>query len=124
MAPEELARRLYAQESGIVVVDVRPEEEYNAFHIRGAVNVQLPDLPVFIAQQPEQFLKILYSNGMTHPAQARDALSRMGYQNVYILTDGFKGFIDRCLKPVSLRAEPMPESGANQIRAWRAFFYS
>ena len=65
---------------------------------------------------------VLYSNGMTHPAQARDALARMGFQNVFMLTDGLQGFVDRCLKPVSLRSEPLTESQAARVRAWRAFF--
>jgi thiosulfate/3-mercaptopyruvate sulfurtransferase len=59
---------------------------------------------------------------MTHPAQARDALFRRGYRNVYILTDGLRGFIDRCLKPVSLRGEPLSSDEAATIQAWRGFF--
>ncbi|HIJ56222.1 MAG TPA: YeeE/YedE family protein [Deltaproteobacteria bacterium] len=121
--PEELADYLMNGIPGILVVDVRPSQEYRQFHIRGALNVQLPDLPVF-AEQSESAQKIvLYSNGMTHPAQARDALFRMGYTNVFILTDGLTGFADRCLKPVSLRTEPLPVYSANQINRWRAYFY-
>jgi len=36
--PEELADRLMAGEPGLTVVDVRPVDEYAAFHIRGAIN--------------------------------------------------------------------------------------
>jgi thiosulfate/3-mercaptopyruvate sulfurtransferase len=67
---------------------------------------------------------VLYSNGMTHPAQAADALYRMGFENVYILTDGLKGFIEICLKPVSLRSEPVPAELAARIKEWRRFFYA
>ena len=121
--PEELADYLISGSPNISVVDVRPPQEYRQFHIRGAVNVQLPDLPVFAEQNRSARKIVLYSNGMTHPAQARDALSRMGYSNVFILTDGLTGFIDRCLKPVSLREEPLPELSANQVNQWRAYFY-
>ena len=65
---------------------------------------------------------VLYSNGMTHPAQARDALARLGFRNVYILTDGLQGFIETCLKPVSLRSEPLPDDLAEKINQWRQFF--
>ena len=65
---------------------------------------------------------VLYSNGMTHPVQARDSLYRSGYTNAYILTDGLNGFIERCLTPVSLRDEILPEETADRIRSWRTFF--
>jgi len=124
LEPEELASELYNKNPNIVVADVRPAQEYAAFHIRGAVNVQLPDLPEFAEQHKQKDMIVLYSNGMTHPAQARDSLFRLGYRNVYILTDGLTGFIERCLKPVSLRSGPMPPETASQIAAWRDYFYT
>ena len=65
---------------------------------------------------------VLYSNGMTHPAQARDSLKRLGHENVFILTDGLVGFIEQCLKPVSLRDEPVPPITAEKIGVWRGYF--
>ena len=59
---------------------------------------------------------------MTHPVQARDSLYRDGFQNVYILTDGLNGFIEKCLTPVSLRDEILPSGTSDKIKAWRAFF--
>jgi len=60
---------------------------------------------------------------MTHPAQAREALFHEGYRNVVILTDGLTGFLERCLKPVSLRPEPVDIETADRIRAWRDYFH-
>ena len=120
--PEELAEDLSTGVAGVIAVDIRPEIEFYRFHIRGAVNVQMPDLPAFAAHRRAARRIVLYSNGMTHPAQARDALVRLGYSNIYILTDGLNGFMDRCLKPISLRREPLPETAANKIAFWRAFF--
>jgi thiosulfate/3-mercaptopyruvate sulfurtransferase len=75
-----------------------------------------------LAPYKNQRLIVLYSNGMTHPAQARDSLFRMGFSTVYFLTDGLKGFLETCLKPVSLRSEPVSEILSFKINAWRAFF--
>jgi len=75
-----------------------------------------------LAPHKNRGLIVLYSNGMTHPAQARDSLSRQGYGNVYLLTDGLQGFMERCLKPVSLRSEPLTPEAAARVRAWRAYF--
>jgi 3-mercaptopyruvate sulfurtransferase SseA len=123
VAPEELAAALYNRDPAFLAVDIRPVEEYNAFHIRGAVHVPMPDLPVFVSAHADKSRIVLYSNGMVHPAQARDSLYRAGARNVFILTDGLDGFIDQCLKPVSLRAVPPTAEAAKQINAWRAFFY-
>ncbi len=121
--PEALAAALYNRDPRLLVVDIRPVAEYNAFHIRGAVQVDMPDLPAFVSAHADKTRIVLYSNGMVHPAQARDALYRSGARNVFILTDGLDGFIDQCLKPVSLRATPPPAEAAKQIKAWRTFFY-
>jgi thiosulfate/3-mercaptopyruvate sulfurtransferase len=121
--PEDLADRLMAGEKGLLLVDIRPAEEFEAFHLRGAVNIALTDLPAALAPHKNVGLIVLYSNGMTHPAQARDSLARMGFGNVYILTDGLQGFVDRCLKPVSLHLEPLSAAQATKVNAWRWHFY-
>ena len=120
--PEELADALADGEKGLVVVDVRPPEEFRKFNIRGALNVELKDLADFVRPYKNSGRLVLYSNGMTHPAQARDSLARLGYHNVYILTDGLAGFMERCLKPVSLRKEPLSAADAVKVAKWRRFF--
>ncbi len=120
--PEELADRLMAGEPDLVVVDVRPAAEFNAFHIPGALNVPLAELAEALQPYKNKGLIVLYSNGMTHPAQARDSLQRLGFGHVYLLTDGLQGFRDRCLKPVSLRPEPLTPVDAARVNAWRTYF--
>lgn len=122
--PEALADRLMSGEAGIVVVDIRPQAEYELFHIRGAINVPLTDLIDTLQPYKGEGVIVLYSNGMTHPAQARDSLQRQGFGNVYLLTDGLQGFRERCLKPVSLRSEPLMPNVAARVNAWRTYFSS
>lgn len=122
IAPEALAGRLMNNEPGLVVVDIRSPAEFAEFHLRGAVNIRLVDLPYKLAPYQNKGTIILYSNGMTHPAQARDALFRLGFQNVLLLTDGLDGFIQACLKPVSLRSENVSPTLAQSIQACRAYF--
>ncbi|MBU4315867.1 MAG: YeeE/YedE family protein [Proteobacteria bacterium] len=120
--PQELADRLLGGDPSIMLVDIRTPAEFIKFHLRSAVNVQVADLPVALSPYKNQGLLVLYSNGMTHPAQARDSLFRLGFSNVYLLTDGLEGFIKTCLKPVSLRSEPLSPVLEEKINAWRAFF--
>jgi thiosulfate/3-mercaptopyruvate sulfurtransferase len=121
ISPAQLANRLMAQEP-MLVVDIRTAEEFKAFHIKGARNVAMADLPAFLDANNTDKPVVLYSTGMTHPAQARDSLAAAGYSNLYILTDGLKGFIDQCLTPVSLRSEELTTDQADRVRAWRAYF--
>ena len=121
--PEELADRVLGGDRSLLLVDVRPNAEYTAFHIRGAVNIPLPDLATRLEPYRQGYVIVLYSNGMTHPAQARDSLARLGFPHVYILTDGLNGFMERCLKPVSLRSTLVSPMMAEKIRRWRDFFY-
>lgn len=120
--PQELADRLMAKEPGLVLIDTRTPAEYQTFHLKGAVNVTLEGLADYLEPTKNQGLVVLYSNGMVHPAQARDSLARQGHTNVYFLTDGLKGFFEECLKPVSLRLDPVSPDQTTRIKAWRAFF--
>lgn len=122
MEPEDLARRITSGQPGLILADVRSKEEFQRFHIRTARHIPLADLPQALSPYRAEGMIVLYSNGMTHPAQARDVLERMGFANVYILTDGLTGFIDRCLRPVSLRSAPVSAAAAEEIRGWQAFF--
>ncbi len=124
LEPEELADHLLRGNTKLLLVDIRPAEEYQAFHLKGALNLPLNQLAEALTSYKNKELIVLYSNGMTHPAQARDSLYRQGYRNIYILTDGLKGFLERCLKPVSLRDEPPPPAVAAQVMAWRQYFGS
>jgi len=122
--PEQLADRLTADQPDLILVDVRPVDEFAAFHIKGAVNISLADLADYLQPYKNADTIVLYSNGMTHPAQARDSLYRSGFTNAYILTDGLNGFIERCLKPVSLRNEPLSEDMVLKVNNWRSYFLS
>jgi len=120
--PEELADRMMSGEPDLLVVDVRSPREYASFHLKGAVNVPLEELAAYLAAYKNSGLIVLYSNGMTHPAQARDSLARLGFNNVYFLTDGMTGFSQRCLKPVSLRRAPVSRETAEKVKGWREYF--
>lgn len=120
--PDELAERLLTGDPALLLIDIRTPGEFAAFHIPGAMNVSAADLPEFLAPHKNSGTIVLYSNGMTHAAQARDALARMGFANAYLLTDGLQGFIEQVLKPASLRRTPVSEAQATKINAWRTFF--
>jgi len=58
---EELLRR--TREGSVVVIDVRPPEEYRAAHIPGAVSVPLEELEARIRQLPARKEVVAYCRG-------------------------------------------------------------
>jgi thiosulfate/3-mercaptopyruvate sulfurtransferase len=107
MTPAELVASVLADPASVAIVDVRPADEYAAFHLASSVNL---DLPRLLGPEGDRFLAantqrkvLLVSNGMTHPAQAWTELARRGHANVRILEDGIDGLRDRELTPPSLR---------------------
>ncbi len=107
VTPDALASMMLDTPEKLLIVDVRPAEEFAAFSLPGAVNL---DLVALLGPRGDEVLDaaadktvVLVSNGMTHPAQAWVALTQAGRTNVRILEDGLTGFVARELTPPSLR---------------------
>jgi rhodanese-related sulfurtransferase len=85
---EELQRRL--RERSVVLVDVRPEEEYHAGHIRGALSIPLGELGRRLGELPARREIVAYCRG-PYCVMAFDAvrsLRRRG-RRARRLVDGF-----------------------------------
>ena len=54
------AKALLDQKKRLAFIDVRPREQYDDLHIRGAVSVPLIDLPKRLAEVPKQIPVVLY----------------------------------------------------------------
>lgn len=116
IATRELADRMLAAASApadFVLVDVRPQTEFDAFHLPGAVRLSLPELlgrpgDELRARHPGKTL-VLYSNGPAHPAQAWVELRRRGVADVLVLDGGLDAFVADELTPPSLRRVPGQE---------------
>lgn len=127
--PRELADRMLAKKGDTVLVDVRPSEEFVAWHLPGAVNLSVPRVlgaegEALLAGAGDK-LVVLYSNGMVHPGQAWAELARRGHSNVRVLEGGLTDFKREVLTPPSLRG-PISEARAKAERprflAAKAFF--
>jgi rhodanese-related sulfurtransferase len=51
---------LLQQNKPMTFIDVRPKEQFDELHIRGAVSIPLRDLPSRLASVPKQDLLVLY----------------------------------------------------------------
>ena len=79
--PRELKRRI-AGGDDVVVVDVRPREEFEAGHIAGAVSIPLEELSDRLDELPDDVEVIAYCRGpyCVLAPEAVDRLSRAGRQ--------------------------------------------
>ncbi|MCU0863612.1 MAG: rhodanese-like domain-containing protein [Planctomycetes bacterium] len=119
---DELLHELLTGSPGLLLVDVRPADEFAAWHLPGAVNLGVPELcgaagAALFATSPR--LVVLYSNGPAHPGQAWVELQRQGRTNVKVLAGGLDEFRDHVLCPPSLRATAAPSAAAGASSAWQ-----
>ncbi len=79
-----------ARRGEAVVIDVRPEDEYEAGHIAGAINVPLESLPRFLKKLPKEQDVVAYCRGpyCLLAFEAVEKLRRKGYR-ARRLEDGF-----------------------------------
>lgn len=93
------------------VLDVRPEAEYNLFHIEGSQNIPLDNLaskvPDILAQQALNTVFVVVSNDEQAATDAWKLLVAESVPNVYILEGGINHWIavfgqeEQDIKPVS-----------------------
>ncbi len=81
---EELLRR--AGSGAVMVIDVRPEEEYRAGHIPGAVSIPMRDLQARIAKIPRETEIIAYCRGpyCVMAIRAVELLRKNGYRATHL----------------------------------------
>jgi rhodanese-related sulfurtransferase/uncharacterized membrane protein YedE/YeeE len=97
ISPAELFKTVYNQGINLVMLDVRPEADFNLYHIKGAINVPLDKLsttiPDLISEPPANSVFVLMSNDETAATQAWKQLSASTVPNVYILEGGINNWI-------------------------------
>src|SRR5512139_1509787 len=97
ITPAELFKTVYNQGINLVMLDVRPESDFNLYHIKGALNVPLDKLPAIIpdllSEPPANSVFVLMSNDETAATEAWKELSASTVPNVYILEGGINNWI-------------------------------
>lgn len=112
--PAELLTSLADDRLRVVMLDVRPETEYNLFHIKGAQNVPLRDLsavlPTLHEQQAVNTIFVAMSNDEGAATAAWKVLTAESVTNSYLLEGGVNqwlatfGQADTAIQPVSASA--------------------
>lgn len=95
--PAELAAWIVGGRSDYRLIDLRSADEFAAYHIPTAENVQLTALNDYPLLRNEKI--VLYSAGGIHSAQAWLLLRAQGYAGVYTVLGGLDGWKDDVLFP-------------------------
>jgi hypothetical protein len=100
----------------LVLLDVRPQQEYNLFHVQGAVNVPLAEVPAMIpelhAQQALNTVFVVMSNDELAATEAWKILVAESIPNAYILEGGVNSWIATFKPQVDEQIVPTPTPGA------------
>jgi rhodanese-related sulfurtransferase len=95
--PAELLSTLGDPSLQVILLDARPEAEYNLFHIRDAQRIELDTLPWLLEtlrEEPANTVFVVMSNDETAATEAWKVLRAESVPSVYILEGGVNGWID------------------------------
>lgn len=114
----ELAKWIRDDKSGLRVLDIRSDSEFNEFHIPGATRAPLSE----IARMPldSAATYVLYSEGGTHAAQGWFLLRARGARNAFFLRGGLYEWLDGIMNPRLLASTPQVER--DSVRALTMWF--
>jgi rhodanese-related sulfurtransferase len=126
----ELAQWIRERKSGLRVLDVRTDSEFEAYHVPTAERVPLSSLAA-THFEPNETL-VLYSEGGAHAAQGWVLLRTAGLRNVYFLRGGLLEWIDDVMNPATpseltryfggtprLTTVPIPGAGGTLVARMR-----
>lgn len=101
-SPEEIAEMIINQDPTLLLIDVRSEDEYEKFHLPGAINIPLSSL---LEEQWKDYLhqdlrfNVFYSNSTVNADQAWMLTRQLGYENNYVLQGGLNYWVETIMNP-------------------------
>lgn len=76
----------------IKVIDARSADQYEKFHIPGAINIDWRKIPGQRHDIPKDRMVLIYCNTGSLSAQSVFAMRLLGWDNVKVLQDGIEGW--------------------------------
>src|SRR6266496_1043110 len=117
ITPAELFKTVYNQSINLIMLDVRPEADYNIYHIKGSINVPLDKLsdviPALLTEPPANSVFVLMSNEEAAATKAWKQLVASSVPNVYVLEGGVNNWI--AFFGENEGFQPIPSIGNDQL---------
>ncbi len=102
--PDQVADMIINEDPSFLLIDVRGQDEYEKFHLPGAINIPLtdilsPDWKDYLHQDSRQ--NIFYSNGTVKSNEAWMLTVQLGYKNNYVLQGGLNYWVETIMNPTA-----------------------
>ena len=102
ISPDVVADMLVQKDPSLRLIDVRTPEEFDAYHMDGAINIPLSSLLsdeyTDILHQ-DAYMNVFYSNGSVYANQAWMITRQLGYENNFVLEGGLNYWFGNILSP-------------------------
>ncbi len=96
ISTEEFRQQFASGQAGAYqLIDVREEEEHAEAHIPGTLNIPLSEFMARVDEISEDMPVLLVCNTGVRSSQAALFLASMGYDDIYNLEDGTKGWLQQ-----------------------------
>jgi rhodanese-related sulfurtransferase len=112
LTTDDITDRLVKKDPALMLIDVRPESQFKAFSIPGAINIPVDSLLSSSAQEmlkQKEMDKVFYSNADVTSDQAWIICKRMGLQRIYVLQGGVNKWFN-----IIVKAEKPAESAPTE----------
>jgi rhodanese-related sulfurtransferase len=102
ITPEEVADMLVKKDPVLQLIDIRSKDEFEKFHLEGAINIPISDL---LSEENSDILNqeikmnVIYSNSTVASNQVWMITRQLGYKNNYVLEGGLNYWFDAILNP-------------------------
>jgi len=94
--PADRVKRLVESGAKLVLVDLRPVREFQENRLPGARSIPMADLPNRFEEIPKTGQVVLYCACTLNEIAERVAfLGFRGYRNIFVLLDGYPGWVKR-----------------------------
>lgn len=99
---DAVADMLIQKDPSLVLIDVRSADEFEAYHIPGAINVPIDNILAdewagYFAQMAK--MNVLYSNGNSKATEAWMLLRQKGYKSNYVMQGGMNYWAETIMNP-------------------------
>jgi rhodanese-related sulfurtransferase len=101
LTTDDITDRLVKKDPALMLIDIRPAAQFNAFAIPGAINIPVDSLLSASAQEmlnQKEMDKVFYSNSDVTADQAWILCKRMKLQRIYVMQGGVNKWFNTIVK--------------------------
>jgi rhodanese-related sulfurtransferase len=101
LTTDDITDRLVKKDPALMLIDVRPQSEFKAFSIPGAINIpadSLLSVSMLEILNQKEMDKVFYSNADVTSDQAWIICKRIGLQRIYVMQGGVNKWFNTIVK--------------------------